>query len=159
MNKKTYIIIGYSLLALFLAQEVFDVRWQSLMALQQDESYKRWSGLGLLVVILTQWTLTLARANKTLEVTTLNKFYNLHKWLGAFSPLFFYLHTMQLGFMYLFFLSVTYFTNLALGFTNLELVKKYPKWVFQLWMIFHVGLSMMVTSLTLYHIVVVFYYE
>lgn len=159
MNKKLYIIIGYALLCCYLLQEILDLRWQVLVALQREETYKRWSGLLLLMVIATQWTLTIARANKTLEVATLTRFYSVHKWLGAFSPLFFYLHSMQLGFMYLFFLSITFFANLVLGFTNLELIKKYPKWVFQLWMIFHVGLSVLITSLTLYHVVVVFYYE
>ncbi|HTF82351.1 MAG TPA: hypothetical protein VL947_11520 [Cytophagales bacterium] len=159
MKVKTYIIVGYALLTLFFAQEIFDLRWHALSILQQDELYKRWTGVGLLIVISLQWSLTFVRNNKNTPVATLDKFYSLHKWLGALSPLFFYVHSMKLGFMYLFFLSITFFLNIILGYTNLEILKAAPKWVFQLWMILHVSLSVVVTTLTLYHIVVALYYE
>jgi len=45
MNKIfNYVLVGSTLLILYLAQEFFDLRWEYLDDLQSGETYKRYSG-------------------------------------------------------------------------------------------------------------------
>lgn len=158
MKTPLYIIVGYLLLILFLGQEIFDIRWHYLLELQNDESFRRWSGLGLAIFIAVQWGLTFVKTNKKLESKVM-AFTNFHKWLGAFTPLAFYIHSMKFGFAYLFLLSITFFGNFFLGMLNLDVIKTKAQWYFQGWMIFHVAFSLLVSMLMIYHIWIVFYYE
>ncbi len=158
MNRTAYLILGLSLFALFVLQDVMGWDWVYLETLQQDQMYRRWSGLGLSVVILFQWLLTLVRSVEKWEELSMT-FYNIHNWLGALSPLLFYVHSTQLGFAYLFLLSVTFFGNFILGMFNLDVIKQKAMWIFQGWMILHVSFSFFITFLTLFHVWIVFYYE
>ena len=158
MGKLGFLVIGGILFALFIAQDVFSLRWQALYELQDQQMYRRWSGLGLSLIILFQWSLSLVRSKPSWEELSL-KFQRIHNWLGAFTPLFFYIHSMQLGFAYLFVLSITFFGNFLLGLFNLEILNSKSPIVFMGWMILHVACSLFVTFLTIYHVWVVFYYE
>lgn len=158
MGRKAFLITGSILFILFVLQDLLDLRWQALFDLQQDEMYRRWSGLGLSLVILFQWTLSLVRTRPKWQELTLT-FYNVHNWVGALTPLLFYLHSMQLGFAYLFVLSLTFFGNFLMGLFNLDVIKSKSMLVFQGWMILHVACSFFITFLTIYHVWVVFYYE
>jgi hypothetical protein len=153
-----YLYIGISLFIAYCMQEVFELRWEYLRALQLDESFKRWSGLALLLYIVLQWSLTIFRSKKRWEVHT-PLIMEIHKWMGAFSPLAFYIHSMKLGYAYLFVLSITYFTNVFLGFVHTDTIKTKAYWYFQSWMIAHVAFSLVISMLALYHIWIVFYYN
>lgn len=153
-----YLYIGIGLFLLYVVQEALDVRWSYLLALQQVESYKRWSGLVLLVFIALQWSLTLVRAKKKWEHRSA-AFMDIHKWMGALSPLAFYAHSMKLGYAYLMVLSITFFANVLIGFINLDVVKAKAYWYFQAWMIVHVALSLAISMIAFYHIWIVFYYQ
>lgn len=153
-----YFYIGSFLFLLFVLQEVFQLRWEALYQLQEEQSYRRWSGLGLLFIILFQWTLSLVRSVPKWETKSLT-FSKIHNWIGAFTPLLFYIHSMELGFAYLFILSITFFGNFLMGMFNFDMIKSKSMLVFQGWMIVHVSLSVFITTLTFYHIWVVFFYE
>ncbi|NLR90775.1 hypothetical protein [Flammeovirga agarivorans] len=158
MSKQLYIVIGSILFLLFVAQDVFELRWEALYQLQQEQMYRRWSGLGLFCIILFQWTLSLVRVVPKWQHKSIT-FHKIHNWLGAFTPLLFYIHSMELGFAYLFILSLTFFSNFVMGMFNLDLLKTRSQLIFQGWMIVHVTFSVFITFLTFYHIWVVFYYE
>ena len=158
MGKYKFLIIGLVLFAGYVLQEVLDLRWEMLHGWQDDQMYRRWSGLGLSVVILFQWLLSLVRIVPKWEELSFT-FKNIHNWLGAFTPLLFYAHSMELGFAYLFLLSITFFGNFLLGLFNLDLLNSQSPVVFKGWMILHVGFSFFVTFVTVYHVWVVFYYE
>lgn len=158
MGKPAFVITGLLLFAAFIVQDLFEWKIEALQNLQHDESYRRWSGLGLSLVILFQWTLSLVRSKPKWQQLSLT-FSNIHNWVGAFSPLLFYLHSTQLGFAYLLVLSLTFFSNFVLGTFNLDVIKSKSVVVFQGWMILHVATSFLVTFLTIYHIWIVFYYE
>lgn len=158
MGKLAYVITGLTLFVFFIAQDLFQWKIELLQELQQEEAYRRWSGLVLSLVILFQWTLSLVRSTPKWEELSLT-FYAIHNWVGAFTPLLFYFHSTALGFAYLFVLSITFFTNFILGSFNLEVIKNKSQIVFQGWMIVHVAASFFITFLTIYHIWVVFYYE
>ena len=100
MSRISFLVTGLLLFVLFVIQDVVDLRWEYLQELQQDQMYRRWSGLGLFVIILFQWTLSIVRTTPKWEELSLT-FYNIHNWFGAFTPLLFYIHSMQLGFAYL----------------------------------------------------------
>ncbi|WP_109831020.1 hypothetical protein [Reichenbachiella versicolor] len=158
MGKYKFLIIGFVLFAAYVLQEVLDLRWLMLHELQEDQMYRRWSGLGLSIVILFQWLLSLVRVvPKWEELSYIFK--NIHNWLGAFTPLLFYIHSMELGYAYLFLLSITFFGNFLLGLVNLDLLQSTSQLVFKGWMILHVAFSFFVTFVTVYHVWVVFYYE
>lgn len=158
MKKNGYAVIGYLLLAAFLLQEVMDIRWEYLRQFQQEEGYRRWSGVFLAVFLLFQWMLTLVRSVRRWEPSTL-LFLNIHKWAGALSPLAFYIHSMKLGFAYLFVLSTVFFSNHLLGLVNTDLLKMRTDWYMQGWMILHVAFSLLISLLMVFHIWIVFYYE
>jgi methionine sulfoxide reductase heme-binding subunit len=158
MGRIAFILTGSILFACFLAQDFFDLKWEYLLQLQDDQMYRRWSGLVLSVIILFQWTLSIVRSTPKWEELSLT-FYNIHNWMGAFTPLLFYFHSMKLGFAYLFVLSLTFFGNFLLGMLNLDVIKNKSQLIFQGWMITHVACSLFITFLTIYHVWVVFYYE
>lgn len=160
MVKRSYsfLLFGFVLLTLYIIQDIFDLKWQWLYDLQLQESYKRWSGVFVLIFILFQWALTIVRISKRWRKHSL-KFTTWHKWIGIASPLFFYIHAMEFGYGYLALLSYIFFTNMILGTINLDVIKSQKNWIFQSWMITHVALSVTITFLTFFHIGVVFYYE
>lgn len=155
-NKPT--ILGLILLFLFFAQCILKLEWIWLSELQTEEMYKRWSGLAVALVITFQWVLTLTRTvNKWKKHSP--KMINIHKWLGALSPLFFYVHSIHLGYGYLLLLSYLFFANALLGYINLDVIKNNSDWLFKGWMIVHVAFSIIITTLMFFHIGVVFYYK
>lgn len=158
MGRIYFLITGGVLFLLFVLQELMGWKWEYLEALQHDQMYRRWSGLVLSLIILFQWSLSLVRTRPKWESLSL-KFYNIHNWVGAFTPLLFYIHSTELGFAYLFVLSITFFGNFLLGLINLDVLKSRSPIVFQSWMILHVACSLFITFLTFYHIWIVFYYE
>lgn len=155
-NKST--ILGLVLLLLFFLQFFLKLEWNWLFELQQQEMYKRWSGLGLAVFITFQWVLTLTRVIKKFRKYAI-KMNLIHKWLGAISPLFFYIHSMGLGYGYLLLLSYIFFTNTLLGYLNLDVIKNNSDLLFKGWMIFHVAFSIVITIMMFFHISMVFYYK
>ena len=158
MSRVVYVSIGSILFVLFILQDVVDLRWQYLWDLQQEQMYRRWSGLFLSVLILFQWSLSLVRTVPKWQNKSLT-YYSIHTWMGAFTPLFFYVHSMNLGFAYLLILSLTFFGNFLLGMVNTDVIKSQKQWYFQGWMITHVAFSLFISLLTVYHVWVVFYYQ
>lgn len=133
--------IGITLLALYFIQHIFLIKWASLEELQSIELYKKWSGVVLLFMILYQWHLSLIRMRKDSSPTKKELFINIHKWLGILLPIFFYLHSTQIGYGILFILSLSFFVNIGIGFLNTgKLLELYPKF-FNLWLVIHIVLS------------------
>ena len=158
INTSKSTIVGLIFLVLYVIQFVFEIEWNWLELLQQKEMYKRWSGLVLALFIAFQWLLTVTRVQKKLRTYAL-KMNNLHKWVGAISPLFFYAHCTKLGYGYLLLLSYIFLANTFLGYINLDVIKNKSEFVFKTWMITHVAFSIIITILMFFHIGVVFYYK
>ncbi len=151
-------LIGLVLLSAFFLQFFLKLEWHWLYDLQQQEMYKRWSGLALALFIAFQWILTLTRVIKRLKKHAMSM-QTIHKWLGTVSPLFFYIHSMALGYGYLLLLSYIFFSNTLLGYFNLDVIKNNSDLLFKGWMIAHVALSIIVTIMMVFHITMVFYYK
>jgi cytochrome b561 len=155
-NKST--LIGLVFLVAFFLQLFLKLEWQWLFNLQQGEMYKRWTGLVLALFIAFQWVLSLTRTVKKWRPYAM-KMQSIHKWIGALSPLFFYVHCMSLGYGYLALLSYIFIANTLLGYFNLDVIKNNSDVLFKGWMITHVALSLVITILMFFHIVMVFYYK
>ena len=155
--KKAYLYTGVILFSGYLLQGVLNLQWKYLANLQLDESFKRWSGSALFVFIAMQWLLTLFRIKKWDSIAL--KAMKIHRWMGAVSPLVFYVHSMELGFGFLLILSITFFANVLLGFFHVTIIKVKANWYLQAWMIFHVAFSLFISMLAIYHIWIVFYYQ
>ena len=158
--KKSYsfLFLGSCLFLLYILQYLLDLKWQWLYNLQLDEGYKRWSGVFIGTFLLFQWILTMTRIIKKWRKHSI-RFTKLHKWIGVISPVFFYIHALEFGYGYLCLLSYIFFINMILGTFNLDNIKSQKEWIFKSWMISHVVLSIVITSLAIFHIGVVFYYE
>jgi hypothetical protein len=155
-NKST--LVGLILLCAFFLQYFLQLEWSWLFKLQQLELYKRWSGLVLALFITFQWLLTLTRTVKKWRKHAMTML-TIHKWIGAVSPLFFYIHSMGMGYGYLLLLSYIFLANTLLGYFNLDVIKNNSDALFKGWMISHVALSIVVTILMVFHITMVFYYK
>lgn len=158
MSDRLVKIIGYGLLLGFILQYAFSIPFPYLHELQVNESYRRWSGLFLVLYILFQWFLTLARIRKPHGKTS-DRLLTIHRWTGVLMPLFFYLHAHALGFGYLMILAITFFFTFFLGLLNTAVIRSWGQSVFRLWYITHILGTVVITVLSFLHIWVVFYYK
>jgi len=152
-----YFYLGLFLLLAFFAQDIFHLKWPWLVARQTDEAYKQLSGLGLVAFIGYQWYLSVLRDKRLSHKATGQ--YERHRWVGAMAPLFFYLHSHQIGYAYISLLSTIYFGNVVLGLLNPAILQTNRKYLFNGWMITHVGLAVFLVTLASYHIFTSFYYS
>lgn len=151
-----YFYLGLLLLLAFFAQDIFHLKWPWLVTMQGDETYKQLSGLVLVTFIGYQWYLSVLRA-KGLRQKVVHHYAG-HRWVGALAPLFFYLHSHQIGYAYLFLLSTIYFGSVVLGLLNQVIVQTHNKHLYNGWMVTHVGLAVFLVMLASYHIFTSFYY-
>ncbi|MGY6648761.1 hypothetical protein [Wenyingzhuangia sp. IMCC45574] len=157
-NQKIITIIGLVLFCSYLLQDILGLKIQALETLQAQEMFTRWTGLALGIFIAFQWSLTFVRIIPKLRAKSL-LFTEIHKWIGVFSPILFYIHTTSFGYGYLGLLSYVFLSNMLLGTINLDVIKSQKDWVFKSWMILHVGFSMLITVIMFLHIGTVFYYK
>ena len=157
-NQKAITIIGLVLFCSYILQDILVLKITSIERLQSQEMFKRWSGLAVALFITFQWFLTFTRIIPKLRKHSI-KLTEIHKWIGAFSPILFYIHATSYGYGYLALLSYVFFANMLLGTINLDIIKSQKEWVFKGWMIAHVSLSMLITAILFLHIGTVFYYK
>lgn len=154
-QSKTYFYLGLFLFAAFFIQDLLQLKIQWLETLQMNESYKVYSGLGLILYILMQFVLPY---NKSCETPhTAANSYNRHKLRGVFMPLVFFIHSTHIGVAYLFLLSFVFFTNILVGLFNHELISNPVKRIcyFKYWLPLHIILSVLLVTLIGFHIFVV----
>ena len=150
-------LVGALLCALFVLQDAFAVKWAWFESLQANEVYKRWSGLALMLYIAEQsfLSITRIRGHRRLAKT----FYSVHNVLGIFAPVFYYIHSTEFGYGYLFVLSVVYYSNLMVGLLNQKFWQINLPNFNQVWMVAHVAFSVLTIILGAYHIFIAFYYQ
>ena len=157
-NQKVITTISLVLFCSYVLQDILDLKITSLERLQSEEMFKRWSGFTVALFIIFQWFLTFTRIIHKLKKHSL-KLTKIHKWIGAFSPILFYIHATSYGYGYLALLSYIFFVNLLLGTINLDIIKSQKEWIFKGWMITHVSLSIIITFILFLHVGTVFYYK
>jgi sulfoxide reductase heme-binding subunit YedZ len=149
--------LGILLLLAFWVQDAFELRWNWLMEMQNNETFKQYTGLMLVMYIGHQWYLSLLRTQGQMQAA--RSHYQRHKQAGVWATLLFYFHSIQFGYAYLFLLSMVYFANVVLGLFNQETVGIRKKWFYNCWIVGHVSLSVLLVILISYHIFIAFSYE
>ena len=154
---KAYSYLGFLLLAAYLAQDFFNLKWAWLVTLQTGETFKQLTGLLLLSYLGHQWYLSRLRLKGRAEAA--REKLSQHKTWGALAPLVFYVHSHSLGHGYLLLFSSVYLSNLAVGLLNHEVVKIRHRWFLTGWMLVHVSLAVVLLILVSYHAFIAFYYQ
>ncbi len=150
-------VLGLVLFICFLLQAVLNLKFPFLEALQRNELYKQISGFFLLGFLIIQWYLSFLRVRSNHHAA--KKQFTLHKQIGTFAPLVFYIHSTKWGYAYLSFLSAVYFANFLVGIFNPEAIFFNPRLVKQGWRAIHVGLSVLVLVIAIYHLAIAFTYH
>lgn len=154
---RAYVWVGLGLVAGFLAQDLLDLEWSWLAERQRTDGYRRWSGLALTLYLAAQWALTALRSRQMWRQAKVA--YRLHMYLGILAPVFFYAHAQRAGFAYLLLLSIVFFSTVLIGLANQEVLPFRRRWFADLWILVHVGLSVLLVLLAGYHIFISFYYS
>jgi len=156
---RSYVYIGMLLLSAFLIQEWFDLKIPIIEALQQDESYKRWTGFIVLSFIAFQWYYPI----KQLFSFKKNLFYwqKIHKYNGVIAPVILYIHATSIGYAYLFILSTAYLSNNILALCNRDAFHSWFKHhlVYKSWLSAHILLTCCISILVWYHLFFAFAYS
>lgn len=150
VSAKGYFWLGLFLLAALIVQQSTGWQWTQLAGLQADNTYKLATGLGLFALILFQWRFSVKRAQG--EQRRVASILGRHKWFGTLLPLLFLGHSQSLGYGYAGILSLTVLTAFLTGLFNCQIVKIHKPWYRPLWIIAHVGLSMALLLLVVYHV-------
>jgi methionine sulfoxide reductase heme-binding subunit len=157
--KNNYIWVGYVLLGIFVLQYILGWQCAVLQRWQMNATYKAITGFLLALYIGFQWLLYFFRKQTHRNNEQKRKMYQLHKWVGAWSPLFFGVHSVKLGYAYLLILSILYFANFLLGLMNVEAIAAKSKWYLQVWLVAHLTFSTLIVCLTVHHVWVSFYFH
>jgi methionine sulfoxide reductase heme-binding subunit len=157
--KNNYVWVGMMLFGIFVLQYMLGWQWALLQRWQTNATYKAITGFLLATYIGFQWLLYFFRKQPQRSNEQKRQAYQLHKWIGALSPLFFWMHSVKLGYAYLLILSVLYFANFGLGLMNVEAIAARSKWYLQVWLVAHLTFSTLIVFLTMHHIWVSFYFH
>jgi len=158
-SDRRFALAGMALLAAFFLQHLLGLSWGPLSRWQAQESYQRWSGLGLALFMAYQWYFPLLRFQSRLRESA--RQFQLHKRIGLLAPLVYFFHTTHLGYGFLFFLSGVFFANLALGSASpggISHPDTRRRYAFS-WIIAHVLLSVLTLGLMVLHVYIAFSYQ
>jgi hypothetical protein len=150
-------LLGLGLFLFYFIQVLMPWKSQLLIEIQSGENYRLWTGGLLFAVILSQWILTYARFVLKKEGDSMKFYVRLHKLVGIYSPVIFFVHSADPGYGLLLFLTAVFFLNHLIGVAY----GKSPFWVrlFPVWIILHVFLAFTLLTASVYHVYVVFAYK
>lgn len=151
-----WLLTGALLIAAYLAQLVFAWRWESLAALQANETWKQLTGLVLVLFFVMQWRLSVARMGSAAPATRL---LTLHRDQGALAPLLLYLHAISFGYAYIRAMSIAFLGLVALGLLQQPLARLNSNRLNTAWLVVHVTLATALPFFIGYHAFNAFYYE
>ena len=156
MKNNTITIIGYLLITIYFLQYFLEVNWELIVEFQANPFYRKWTGLALFIFILSQWGLALFRSVLKFDKNRLLSYSKIHSWLGAISPIFFYIHTAKPGHAILLILTIIFFANSFIGLLNIKNGKLQSRWLYYIYIGSHIILSVSIMILSLIHIWIVF---
>jgi hypothetical protein len=152
----SYAIIGSILSVAFIFQFSFSIRWESLASWQENFIYRQITGALIFFVILYQWRLFYLRSQKIKHSGSQQL--QLHRWLGASTPLLLYFHSMELGYAYQMALTLSMLIASLSGLLSPQILKiKSPKYYFS-WQVSHIVSAGLCLPLSIFHIYLVYSY-
>ena len=153
----TYLLFGMSLIALFSAQLMLELRWHWLANLQAGEFYRQFTGYLLLAYVLMQSRLGLKRIRQ--QTTKLRKAFDIHKLQGVFGPIVFYIHSIEVGYAYQMLLAFVFLGNCIIGYLSPHALQWRSQLYLLSWTLIHISLAILTLGLMLFHIFVVYNYS
>ena len=113
------------------------------------------SGLLLTVLLLYQWLLLFARVYGK----NARSYYKAHRWVGVSCTGVFAFHALSFGYSWTNTLAIVFCLSTATGLLNREIMNYRKPWIYKLWYLFHVTLTMSLAPLISVHIWVALAYE
>ncbi len=154
INSVAFLVIGFTLLSLYITQLIWGYRFEFLYELQHNNYYKQITGYLLLLYVLYQFRLAKARNN----VNQIRYHCSLHKIQGVAAPLVLYIHSMELGYAYQVLLSCLFLFNCFVGLLSPQQLKVRNLVYVNSWLILHVSIAILVVGLVLYHLFITYWY-
>lgn len=148
-------LAGILLVAAYVAQYAFGLRWEWLYRLQSVDEFKYATGICLILYIGWQWYLFLARLNRK----RLWRILAFHERSGVVAPVIFYIHSVQIGYGYLAALGWIFLTGVIIGLANPLGLNVRRRYYTAGWMALHVAVAALTLILGLYHAYIAFYYK
>ncbi len=155
---KSYIYMNVIFLILYGFQSFSGWSWEWLAQRQTGDAYKQLTGIALLLFILFQNTLLLARVYPPWKKHQ-KAFYQLHTQTGTFAIPLLYFHAAKLGYHYTFVLNLAYCVNVLIGVLAPRPLNIQSKRYGFYWMVSHVALSVFVSFFLLFHIFMTFFFN
>lgn len=152
-NDRIILLVGATLLALYVGQGVFHLECSALVRVQQDDRYKVVSGGMLAVYLLHQSFMARRRVFDPIGVV----FW--HRLAGALAPVVLYLHASRFGYGYLFVLVSLFIGTIGFGLLHGVILRARARWLFTLWFVLHVATSASLVVLSGYHALIALAYE
>lgn len=149
-------VITFGLLALLVAQDVYDLRIAALEELQRDDAWKIATGSMLVAFLAYQWVLAALRVR---GAKSAGHHLRWHRCVGACGPLLFWLHATRFGYAYLTALSGVFLGNLLLGAAAPLLQRIHVKPIRIGWPVLHIAAAVLTLVLTAIHTVIAAWYE
>lgn len=131
--------------------------WARLSALQDIELYKQLTGGTLVLLVVAQWRLTVARVDGAMRAA--NRQLVAHRSWGVLAPLLLYLHADEFGHAYVRVMCWAFLALVALGLLHPSLSRFNRPLVQAAWLVTHVALAAGLIWLIGYHAFNAFYYE
>lgn len=156
-TNQTYLLLGMTMLALFSAQLLLELRWEWLAQLQEGEVYRQFTGYLLLAYMLLQSRLGLKRVRN--QARNLAKEFDTHKIQGILGPVVFYIHSIEVGYAYQMVLAFVFLGNCIIGYFSPHTIQWRSKVYLLSWTITHISLAIMCMVLMIFHIFVVYNYS
>ena len=155
-RQQTYLLISWLLLGWYLFQYLagMPVFWLSI--LQQDFVYKQITGFMLFCYMLCQWRIVLRHRNSRI---TAGERLKRHMKQGSIAPLLLYIHSIEMGFAYQFFLSSFFLLHCALGLMYGTVISLRILLLRNIWLICHIMIASLIMVLGLYHIYITYLYS
>lgn len=145
---RTEVVVVVGLVLAYLVQGFVEVPWGPLDAWQVEESYRRWSGFALALIIATQVALALLR--KTAMAAASRRYRRIHQVLGVLSLFALFLHSTSPGYGLLLGLGVLLPLQVVVG------VLSPPAGDRKRWRWLHRGLACLLVGGVLLHVWMVF---
>ena len=119
---KTYTLLGLVFFIIFVLQDMLSLKMAWLEYLQQQASFKIYSGLLLITYFMTLFIMPYNRHCKRPHIAR-GIAYRQHQQRGTLAPLFFYIHSTTGGGAYLLLLSTVYFSHFLIGLLHYQRVR------------------------------------
>ncbi|HED17710.1 MAG TPA: hypothetical protein ENI64_12970 [Gammaproteobacteria bacterium] len=156
LSRQTWLLFSWLMLGWYLFQYAAGVPEFWLFALQQDMVYKQITGFILFSYLLSQWRIVLRyRKSRVSAGERLKQ----HMQQGSIAPLLLYIHSIEMGVAYQFFLSSFFLLHCALGLVHRNVISSGISILRNVWLVFHIVFASLVMVLSLYHIYITYLYS